>query len=1080
MKNSTFDAATREAVCEWQLDRNVVSTGLWGAQSRAAMWDFDLAAASRKAARYVPVEQDPQADFMEGVQVQANPLAYARARSPAVAWPDSSASAVALAGAATGVIAASALLRHVIDRITHPPKPPRSPRLPSMPRTTYTPDNRGGGGGPKLPPSLRNPQPASSASHARNAPHSSTSRQAAFHAGRAAAAAAPRPSAPPPQSPAPAHAALNARAEPSAALKTGQGVAVLERPGLKTAVPQRPQQQRPQPNGGGDLGGPPPQDQRWAGWGTRPTNATRTRAPPPRPRVNTDTPAGGVPPPRLEFFHDARAAAATSAPPAAPPNAAEPTESPPSKPPKQPPSAGSPSQLKLEQQLAAAERERDLARQEAFEASTRARRAEKEGSSAAATAPPPPSPPLPPKDKAAVDAALADAGNANRINRRATEVLTARVAKLEAKPKSQGAPTPAPALAANNARLAKLSESIKQSRADAVKLSQRIGNAEKRLAEARKGLGELKNGSNEGWVAGLFSLLVGAMGANAISATEPWPGPSASTAAPAKAPANDMMSTQIESQVARLEKMLEAMPSAADEVRSAVANATTSAEGLSKRLDAIEAEVKARRTVSDELAERIVELERAYSAPPPPTVEPPPTTTAPPPPAEDVKAELPTTAPALASTAAPPEVFVEELEEELEEIKRGLDEVVKKPLWRIEAGREVILQGFHWDSSSVGNWYGIVRDRVPDIAAWGFTGMWLPPPSQSIAKQGYMPQDLYNLNSKYGSEEGLRELVNTMHANGMHAVADVVINHRCANEQGSGGAYNKWSGMKAAWDERAINTDNGKYCGQGGHGTGDDFHAAPNIDHNQEFVRNDLKEWLNWLRNDIGFDSLRFDFSKGYDGRFAGEYIQACGPEWSVGEFWDTCQYGGDGLEYNQDGHRQRTVDWIDRTGGVSAAFDFTTKGILQEAVGRCQYWRLVDPKGRPPGVMGIWPSHAVTFIDNHDTGSTQAHWPFPGEHVLKGYAYILTHPGSPCVLWDHVFDWGDDVRESILEMIKARDRAGIHSRSKVKVAECRDDVYAAIVDDRLAMKIGPGQWHPGSGWAKCCTGEGYAIWMAE
>jgi alpha-amylase len=73
-------------------------------------------------------------------------------------------------------------------------------------------------------------------------------------------------------------------------------------------------------------------------------------------------------------------------------------------------------------------------------------------------------------------------------------------------------------------------------------------------------------------------------------------------------------------------------------------------------------------------------------------------------------------------------------------------------------------------------------------------------------------------------------------------------------------------------------------------------------------------------------------------------------------------------------------VDWIDQTGGQSAAFDFTTKGILQEACRNREFWRLADSKKRPPGLMGVWPSHAVTFVDNHDTGSSQAHWPFPGD----------------------------------------------------------------------------------------------------
>jgi alpha-amylase len=40
-----------------------------------------------------------------------------------------------------------------------------------------------------------------------------------------------------------------------------------------------------------------------------------------------------------------------------------------------------------------------------------------------------------------------------------------------------------------------------------------------------------------------------------------------------------------------------------------------------------------------------------------------------------------------------------------------------------------------------------------------------------------------------------------------------------------------------------------------------------------------------------------------------------------------------------------------------------------------------------------------VTFIDNHDTGSTQHMWPFPADKVMQGYAYILTHPGTPMIV---------------------------------------------------------------------------------
>ena len=109
--------------------------------------------------------------------------------------------------------------------------------------------------------------------------------------------------------------------------------------------------------------------------------------------------------------------------------------------------------------------------------------------------------------------------------------------------------------------------------------------------------------------------------------------------------------------------------------------------------------------------------------------------------------------------------------------------------------------------------------------------------------------------------------------------------------------------------------------------------------------------------------------------------------------------YNGGALEYNQDLHRQSTYDWCASTGGNTAAFDFTTKGILQEAVRNREYWRLQGSDGHPSGFCGWRPTHAVTFSENHDTGSTLQHWPFPTERPAEGYAYILTHQHANRVL---------------------------------------------------------------------------------
>lgn len=77
----------------------------------------------------------------------------------------------------------------------------------------------------------------------------------------------------------------------------------------------------------------------------------------------------------------------------------------------------------------------------------------------------------------------------------------------------------------------------------------------------------------------------------------------------------------------------------------------------------------------------------------------------------------------------------------------------------------------------------IVQERAKKIADAGVTALWLPPPSDAVSPQGYLPRDLYNLNSKYGSEAELRECLGVLHENNIKAVADIVLNHRCAHSQ---------------------------------------------------------------------------------------------------------------------------------------------------------------------------------------------------------------------------------------------------------------------------------------------------------
>lgn len=402
----------------------------------------------------------------------------------------------------------------------------------------------------------------------------------------------------------------------------------------------------------------------------------------------------------------------------------------------------------------------------------------------------------------------------------------------------------------------------------------------------------------------------------------------------------------------------------------------------------------------------------------------------------------------------------------------------------------IMFQGFGWESHTVGNWYGVVQSKISDMKALGLTHIWLPPPSRSVAPQGYMPGQYYDLRSAYGNQDQLKQLTRALKEAGISPIADIVINHRCADAQHDG-VWNNFQdtidhpGRNIDWNQWAVAGTDGDFGGQGNPDTGADFPGAPDIDHLNPEVRKGLKDWLAWLKKEIGFDSFRFDFVKGYAPRFIKEYVDASvGSEvLNVGELWTDLNWGDNGLEYNQDGPRQACCDWIDGAQKSSTAFDFPTKGILQEAVRNCQYWRLVDPQGKAPGLIGWWPEKAVTFIDNHDTGSTQSHWPFPSDKVTAGYAYILTHPGIPCIFWEHMFDWGDDVRDRIKNLMDIRKRAGILSDSKMKILVAEADLYMANIDDRLIVKLGPridlGDRKPNKaeGWQRVADGFDYCVW---
>lgn len=394
----------------------------------------------------------------------------------------------------------------------------------------------------------------------------------------------------------------------------------------------------------------------------------------------------------------------------------------------------------------------------------------------------------------------------------------------------------------------------------------------------------------------------------------------------------------------------------------------------------------------------------------------------------------------------------------------------------------VMIQGFGWNSThggEQGNWYKLIEERANSLKALGVNFIWFPPVSRSVSQQGYLPGDYYDLGTEqnptfYGTESQLRKTLKTLNDRGIAPIADIVINHRCAGKQDNNGVWNiyHFPSGKAQWEQWAI--CQGQYGGTGNKDSGESYHAAPDVDHTNRTVQKDIIQWLRWMKS-VGFRGWRYDYSKGYASKYAGMYDINSSPIFSVGEIWTNMSYQGSNPDPNQDFHRQILCNWLDSNPSkVATLFDFTGKGILQTAI-HGEYWRLRDSKGKASGLIGWWPTRAVTFLDNHDTGSEQNHWPFPSDKVMQGYAYILTHPGIPCLFWEHVYDW--NLYEPLQTLIKIRKSNKINSGSELKIVKAEQGLYAAIVDDKVAIKLGWKDWAPSADFKLQTSGDQYAIW---
>ena len=398
----------------------------------------------------------------------------------------------------------------------------------------------------------------------------------------------------------------------------------------------------------------------------------------------------------------------------------------------------------------------------------------------------------------------------------------------------------------------------------------------------------------------------------------------------------------------------------------------------------------------------------------------------------------------------------------------------------------VMLQGFSWDSYNESQWK--VLEKQADEMKDYIDLVWLPQSGKCMETtqvMGYMPYYYFNQNSSFGTEAELRSLITKFKANGIGAIADVVVNHRntdgwftfpaetykgvtyqmlstdiCKNDDGGATA------TQAATDGVSLSQNNDE---------GTDFGGCRDIDHKSENVQKVIKAYLKYLKDDLGYTGFRYDMVKGFDGSHVADYNDATGVEFSVGEYWD----GNDKIE-----------SWINRTNKKSAAFDFQFRYNVRDAVNGAANGKVTTSSdwsklNSNDNLMhdANYRRYAVTFVENHDTqkrSESEQNDPLRKDTIAAN-AYLLAMPGTPCIFQPH---W-NAYKSEIKEMIAARKYAGITNMSNYANKLSKKTLYVnEVTGTKHKLLVAVGNDAAGyageTGYTKILSGYHYAYFLSN
>ncbi|KAF2963466.1 hypothetical protein GQX73_g10103 [Xylaria multiplex] len=313
-----------------------------------------------------------------------------------------------------------------------------------------------------------------------------------------------------------------------------------------------------------------------------------------------------------------------------------------------------------------------------------------------------------------------------------------------------------------------------------------------------------------------------------------------------------------------------------------------------------------------------------------------------------------------------------------------------------------------------------LESKLDYISGMGFDAIWITPvvTNSEGGYHGYWAQDLYGINSNYGTADDLKSLVNAAHDKGIYIMVDVVANHmgNAAIADNRPEPLNQESSYHAACDIDYSNQNSIEMCRIAG---------LPDLNTESSEIQTLYQDWIKYLVEEYSFDGVRIDTVKHVNKEFWPGFSAAAGV-YTIGEVFD----GG--------------VDYL-------AGYASLMSGLLNYAI----YYPMnnfYQQKGSSQAIVDMHnqissafpdPSALGTFLDNHDN----ARWLNAKNDISlikNALAYVILSRGIPIVyygteqgysggadpanredLWRSGFNTDSDLYQAISKLSAARKSAG-------------------------------------------------------